>query len=313
MHAIVAKNGQAPDAGIIGCVINLKHIEVFHAIMRSGSVTAAARSLNVTQPAISTVLKHLESRLQMKLFVRTGGRLQPTPEALALMPDVAGIFRRIEAIERLSQDLAGGRLGSLSIAATSPVANGRLARTVAEFINERVGCRMSLQALASPLVLDRVASREAEIGVVYAPLVHSDVQTEVLGTCEIGCVMRSDHPLAARTEIQLGELARHPLITYLPQALLRPYIDRALAGAGVEPNIAVQVGLSITGMALAFQGAGIALVELDLLESLPLPGLVARPLVPKLEMEILLLQHKSAPRSRLQDLFVDRLHATFGR
>jgi len=51
--------------------------------MRTGSVTAAARMLNVTQPAVSAMLKHLESRLAMKLFERSGGRLLPTPEAQA--------------------------------------------------------------------------------------------------------------------------------------------------------------------------------------------------------------------------------------
>lgn len=279
--------------------------------MRTGSVTGAARMLHVTQPAISSVLKHLESRLRMRLFLRTGGRLQPTPEAHALMPDVAGIFGRLEAIERLAQDLAGGRLGTLSIAASSPIANGRLARLVADLLVERPGAQISLQALASPLVLDRVANREAEVGIAYAPVMHPEVATEVLGRNAIGCVMREDHPLAARPEVLVRELADHALITYLPQALLRPYIDRAFQEAGVAPNIAVHVGLSITGMALAYQGAGVALVELELLDSLPVPGLVARPLLPRIELETLLLLHKTAPRSQLQDHFVSLLRTTF--
>lgn len=292
-------------------MINLKHIEVFHAIMRTGSVTAAARMLNVTQPAISTVLKHLEGRLQMKLFNRVGGRLQPTPEGLALMPDVAAIFGRIESMERLSRDLAGGRLGSLSIAATSPVANGRLPQLVAQFIEHRPGVRIALQALASPLVVDRVANREAEIGVAYGPVMHSEVESELLGRNSIGCVLRSDHPLAQKAELHMHELAEHPLITYLPQALLRPPVDQALANAGVVPNIAVQVGLSITGIAMAHQGAGIALVEMELFEALPIAGLVARPLLPRIELETFLLLHKSSPRSRLMEEFLPSLRNSF--
>ncbi|MDR5781015.1 LysR family transcriptional regulator [Caballeronia sp. LZ065] len=90
-------------------MINLRHIEVFYAIMQTGSVTGAARLLNVTQPAVSAVLKHLESRLSMPLFVRAHGRLSPTPEARMLLPDVAAIFERLGSVERLSQDL-GRRL-----------------------------------------------------------------------------------------------------------------------------------------------------------------------------------------------------------
>jgi len=89
-------------------MLNLRHIEIFHAIMRTGSMTAAAQALNISQPAVSAVLKHFESRLQMPLFKRVGGRLKPTPEALALLPDIAEIFTRLDAIERFSRDLAGG-------------------------------------------------------------------------------------------------------------------------------------------------------------------------------------------------------------
>lgn len=294
-------------------MINLKHVEVFHAIMRTGSVTAAARMLHVTQPAVSAVLKHFESRLQMKLFERAGGRLVPTPEAQALLPDVAGIYGRIEAIERLAQDLAGGRLGSLSIAASSPIANGFLARAVANFLDATPGARITLQSLASPQVLDRVASGEAELGMAYEPMLHPEVETEVLAHNSVACVMREDHPLAALAEVQVRDLAPHRLITYLPQALLRPYVDRALGQAGIAPEISVQVGQSVTGIALAYHGAGVALVEPQLLQALPLPGLVARPLLPRIDVRTLLLLHRGAPRSRLLEAFIAHLRRDFPR
>ncbi len=291
--------------------VNLKHIEVFHAIMRTGSVTAAARLLNVTQPAVSATLKHFEQRLQIKLFERRSGRLVPTPEAQALLPDISGIYGRIEAIERLAQDLAGGRLGTLSIAASSPIANGFLARAVATFLATTPGTRVALQSLASPQVLDRVANGEAELGMAYEPLVHPDVITEVMALNSVACVMRQDHPLASREEVQMSDLAPHPVITYLPQALLRPYVDRAFGEAGISPDIKVQVGLSITGIALAFHGAGVALVEPQLLRALPLPGMVARPLRPRIEVKTMLLLHRSAPRSRLLDRFISHLRREF--
>src|SRR3546814_15867250 len=72
-------------------MMNLRQMEVFHAIMQTGSVTAAARVLHVTQPAVSAVLKHCEEQLGLKLFERTGGRLQPTREAQALFPAIPGV------------------------------------------------------------------------------------------------------------------------------------------------------------------------------------------------------------------------------
>lgn len=288
-------------------MLNLRHIEIFHAIMRTGSITAAAQALNVTQPAVSAMLKHFESRLQMSLFERVNGRLRPTPEAQALLPDVAEIFNRLDVVERLSRDLAGGLRGSLSLAATSPLANGLLAQAVASFTRDRPRAKVTLQALGSPLVLERVLNREADLGVAYEPIANMEVETEVLTRGSIACVLPESHPLADRASISPSDLLPYTVITYLPQTLLRPYVDRVMSDAGVALAINIEVGLSITGIMLALNGAGIALVEPNVLKALPLPGLTSRPLVPQVEFRSLLILNRSAPRSRIVLEFIDHL------
>jgi DNA-binding transcriptional LysR family regulator len=290
-------------------MITLRHIEVFHAIMRTGSITAAARLLNVTQPAVSSTLKHFESRLNMKLFSRTGGRLHATPEAEAIYPDIAGIFGRLEAVANLAQDLAGGRLGTLSIAAAHPVANSYLPKAVASYIKEHPQVRVTLQSLPSPQVLDQVVNREVELGIAYEPVFSPEVEVETLMLTRIDCVMPQDHPLAERPYITTRDLANHPLITYLPQTMLRPHLDRAFGKTVVSPNIRVQVGISLTGMMLAYHGAGLALVEPFLLTTMPFSGLVARPLRPSIEFKTLLIRHKSAPPSLAMSDFIHHLKA----
>src|SRR5690349_9832534 len=111
--------------------MNLRQLEVFYAIMRTGSVTAAARHLNVTQPAVSAVLKHFEAQSKIRLFRRVGGRLQPTPEAEAIFPDVAEIHGRLDAVDRFMSDLALGRVGTLTLASSLTIANGVVAKCVA--------------------------------------------------------------------------------------------------------------------------------------------------------------------------------------
>ena len=287
--------------------MNLRHMEVFNAIMRTGSVTGAARALNVTQPAVSAVLKHCESQLNMKLFTRVSGRLQPTPEANAIFPEIAAIFGRVDGVNALTQDFAGGQLGTVSIAAAFPIANGYLTKAVATFIADRPKVRVALQSLTSPQVLASVVNREVELGIAYEPVVSSEVETKVLMRAGIACVMRSDHPLARRKEVAVRDLERHSIITYLPQALFRRYVDCALSAAGIVPNITAQVGLSLTGIMLARHGAGVALVEPFLVASMGLPGLVARPLKPRIEVKTLLIRHKSAPHSKIMNEFVGHL------
>ena len=287
--------------------MNLRHMEVFHAIMRTGSVTGAARALNVTQPAVSAILKHCEGQLKMKLFARVSGRLQPTAEAKAIFPEIDAIFGRVDAVNALTQDLVGGRLGTLSVAAAFPIANGYLAKAVATFVVERPNVRVALQSLTSPQVLDRVVHREVELGIAYEPVVSSEVETKVLMRTGIACVMAAGHPLARRKEVAVRDLEPYSIITYLPQALSRIYVDRALSAAGIVPNIVAQVSLSLTGIMLARHGTGVALVEPLLVASMGLPGVVTRPLKPRIDVKTLLIRHKTAPQSKIMNEFVGHL------
>lgn len=291
-------------------MINLRHIEVFYAIMRAGSVTEAARILNVTQPAVSAALKQLEARLKMALFHRVGGRLQPTPEAKALLPDVAEVFDRLGAVERFSQDLASGARGVLSIAATSPLCDGFVAKAVATFIAERPGVKVNLHALASHIVLDRVINREVDLGVAYEPAVSAAVRMEEIGRAALGCIFPARHALAKRATLRVRDLMPYPVITYLPQALLRPYIDRALLE---KPplRIAVETGTSATAIMLAAHGAGVALVETSLFSARPLSGLAMRPLEPRIDLKSILLTPRQGGGSRLRNDFIRHLRATF--
>jgi DNA-binding transcriptional LysR family regulator len=76
-------------------IMNLRQLEVFQAIMKTGSVTEAAEILGLSQPAVSVILKNAETQIGMKLFERMRGRLHPTLEARTLAPDVEAIFTLI--------------------------------------------------------------------------------------------------------------------------------------------------------------------------------------------------------------------------
>ncbi|WP_053244483.1 LysR family transcriptional regulator [Achromobacter sp. DMS1] len=181
--------------------MNLRQLEVFHAIIKAGSVTGAARDLCVTQPAVSAVLKHTEQQLRMKLFERIGGRLHPTPEALALLPDVNDIFGRVQAVQRVAQELRDGRAGQLVVATSPTLVNALLPEAVAALRKLSPQLGIYVRSLPTPLAIDRVSRREADMGVVYAPVEDPAVDTTPLAKSEIACVVRKDHPLASRRHV----------------------------------------------------------------------------------------------------------------
>jgi DNA-binding transcriptional LysR family regulator len=91
--------------------MNLRHIEIFHAVYVNGSVSAAARALNVSQPSVSKMLRHAESCSAFQLFQRTSGGLVPTQDAHVLFTEVSEIQDRVYACAR-----RGGTCGAASAA-----------------------------------------------------------------------------------------------------------------------------------------------------------------------------------------------------
>lgn len=95
--------------------LNLRQIEVFHAIMITGSLSAAGRLLHVTQPAISRVLASIELRLGYALFERFKGRLHPTKEARKLFQEVESIQAGVNRLNDMAAGLAGHGGGLVSV------------------------------------------------------------------------------------------------------------------------------------------------------------------------------------------------------
>ena len=193
--------------------MNLKQLEVFYAIMSAGSLTAAARSLNVTQPAVSNVLKHAEQQLKFRLFERKGGRLYPTPEATDLLPDVNEIFGRLGALNRHLHAMRDGRTGRLVIATSPTLVHAFLPRAVALLRRQSPGVHVSVLSLPTALAVERVARREADMGIIYAPANDPGVDTEDLITTEIACVVLKTHPLARKRYIGVEDLPDEPFIS----------------------------------------------------------------------------------------------------
>ena len=97
--------------------MKLRHIEIFHAVYVNGSVSAAARALNVSQPSVSKTLRHAESLLGFQLFQRTKGRLVATEDAHALFSEVSEIQDRVYALREAGRNLKRGAGAMLRLTA----------------------------------------------------------------------------------------------------------------------------------------------------------------------------------------------------
>ena len=291
--------------------MNLRQIEVFHAVMLTGSVTAAARYLNVSQPAISNVLKHTELQLKFKLFERIGGRLHPTPEANDLMPDVSEIFGRIGTFKRFVQDMQDGRMGRIILATSPTLVNAFLPRAVALFRQRNSAVRITIQSLPTPLVVERVARREVDMGMVYAPVTDDAVEGEGLLVTEMACVVPKNHLLAKKRRIKARDLEDQMVISLGSATRIGRLIEEECRKLGVPaPEIGIEASSSLAACLMVSEGAGVGLVDTAMSLSRKFDDLAFRPFEPKIPVEVRLIYPRDRPRSRATLNLSAQLHRT---
>ncbi len=245
--------------------MRLRHIEVFNAIMLTGSVSGAARLISVTQPAVSRTLQHAELQLGFALFQRAGGRLQPTPEALALHPHIERLFEQLGDVQRLAAGLKAGRgRGTLRVLTVPSLGHEVFPRAVQAFRAQHPGVLVQHQALHTPQIVSALVLQEADVGYTFSAAAHPALTQERLAERRMVCV--APHGLLPPDVLRAGAVGLHalaplPIIALEGGDPLGQLLDHALReqGAGLEPVLTVQT--YHVALALAHRGVGVALVD----------------------------------------------------
>ncbi|MGE0314473.1 MAG: LysR family transcriptional regulator, partial [Lautropia sp.] len=212
--------------------MNQRQLEVFEAVMRTGSLSMAARALGVSQPAVSKSLRLAEQAAGFVLFRSVRGRLFPSTEAQTLLPQVERLRSDLDAVTRLIRQLRDGSAGSVTVAAPGSVANSFITPAVARFVRERPNIQVEIMVLPTEMVADRVAGSQADFGVIHQPTDNPYLNGEVVCEGEGICVMPRTHPLADRKAIGVRDLQKDPLICYREDTAIGRLVRKALKTAG---------------------------------------------------------------------------------
>jgi DNA-binding transcriptional LysR family regulator len=277
--------------------MNARQLEIFRAIMRDGSVTAAANSLAVSQPAVSKVLHHLESQLGYKLFERIGGRLVPTMEAHLLYEDADRVFREIEALKNLAHTIRERKIGLLRIGASPPITYSVLAAALLKFRQTHPTVKVHLNALPKREITEQLLIGDIDLAVTLSTIQAPTVRSEVLAGVRIMAVMRETDPLADKAEVTPHDLTGRPLISYGSQTDVGPSLDEAFDRCGLARDVSIQISSSVGAAPMVSGGLGIALVD-GLMTWGSFPGLVARPFSPAVMMHLAISTNSARPLSR---------------
>lgn len=242
-------------------MLNVRYLAVFRAVVKTGSISAAARHLHVSQPAVTKTVRLLEEGIGLPLFFRANGRLQLTPEAEALMPEVERLFANVEAIQHLADEIRDGFSGSLSIATVTTLSTSLVANAVELFHREHPRMRFDIRSMSTRNVIDAVARHQADLGVTDVQPAGADLEAEELCRADVGCIVPATHPLARRKEIGPKELAAYPLICFSEETYTGRHLHAAFEDSGVPWQVAFTVNHTQTACVLAQAGVGVAFVD----------------------------------------------------
>lgn len=242
--------------------MQLRQIEAFQAVIDQGTFSRAAARIRVSQPTISKLIGALERTLGYALFERKGGRVVPTPRALALHQEVQRAWAGIDRLATVAQALGASAPARLVIGTSPMLAMGFVPRLIALFRAARPEVEVVLDTdNLRPLI---ESFRSGAIDVLVLTQSPSAARPIVVSTPfvsgELACVVPSDHRLAAAASIKATDLAGEPFIGLAAVPSARRSIDRAFEQQSDRPRIVCEVTSALSACMLAAEGMGITLV-----------------------------------------------------
>ena len=277
--------------------MNARQLEIFHAVMRSGTITGAASFLGISQPAVSKAMRAIEQSLGFKLLRPIKGRLYPTPEAQRLLPDADRIMSELSAFERLTGEVKTGGAALVRVVASSSSATALLPAAAATFQKANPAVRLSSHLLPAREVAEAVAAGEADFGLTLSPVQLPGLTVRTLGAAEMVFIAPHGHPLLERETITPGDLASYPLISFGRETHFGQLLDQAFESAGARRQIGLQVTMSLVAACYVQRGLGVALVDSFAL-NIGLAGLGWRPFTPTVVLPVTLMSQGNHLLSR---------------
>jgi DNA-binding transcriptional LysR family regulator len=285
--------------------LSLRQIEVLHTVMQAGTVTGAAKALNISQPTVSAILRRMEDQLRFTLFHNVRGRLVPTNEARLLHNSVERSLEHLKLIGNTVGALREGAEHRLSIATIQPLAKSIVPRALARLLKARPATRVHLLSRPRADVLRAVMVEGVDVAVSFSTGEAQGLEVQRIHTGRVFCVMPAAHPLARKREIAPEDVARYPMVFYSPgNQWLLSELDRLFAPLAPLPAPIVTVESIVSVYPLVRHGIGVGLVDEYSLRDECFTQITARPFAPVVEVGVEAIRPAGRTATPLVALFI---------
>jgi DNA-binding transcriptional LysR family regulator len=290
--------------------MDTRQLAAFCAVVERRSFSQAAEQLGVTQPAVSLQIRSLEKRLGTQLLDRSGRRVEPTEAGNRLYRSAQRLLAMEEQLLADLGDEAEGELaGRLEIGASTGPGGTVLPVVLAEFQQMHPGVHVALAVSDTQHVVEQVARREVELGVVGASRRHRGVVFEPFFRDQVVLAVPRGHRFAGKT-VTLEQLKGEPLVLMQEGAGVRQVIEEELRAAGMrlrDLDVRLELGLQESARSAVIAGFGVTFISRSAIEADLAAGTVATARVEGLEpsREISLVRAVGRAETRVGQAFVE--------
>ena len=287
--------------------MRLRHIEVFHAVYTSGSITGAAKLLNVSQPSISKVLAHAEQQLGFPLFERHKGKIVPTKEADRLIEHVNEAYRNINELRRVSKNLGSAETGVIRIAMIPALGIDVIPGAIASYLAQHPDTVFEIETLHQHQVVRALRELRVDFGIVFNPPATPGIRIDPLASAEFVAIAHESLGLGNGTRLALEDLDGLDFINLSARSPLGQILATRMESNDIRLRTVANVETYQMAKALVAHGAGVALVDEITARSSGHDQVKAFYLDPPLPFEIAIMHTVSDPFTVVTQQFIKHL------
>jgi DNA-binding transcriptional LysR family regulator len=290
--------------------MDTRQLAAFCAVVERASFSQAAEQLGVTQPAVSLQIRSLEKRLGLQLLDRSGRRVEPTDAGRRLYRSALRLLAQEEQLlAELGEEVEGELTGRLELGASTGPGGIVIPVVLCEFQQRHPEVHVALTVSDTQRIVEQVARRELELGVVGAARRYRGAVFEPFFRDEVVLAVPRGHPFAGRT-VTLDELQSEPLVLMQEGAGVRQVIDDELREAGVrlrDFDVRLELGLQESARSAVLAGFGVTFISKSAVDADVNAGTLAIARVQGLEpsREISLVRASGRAETRVAQAFVD--------
>lgn len=290
--------------------MNIKALKAFRFIVVNGSLAAAAKSLHLSQPAVSRLISLLEHETKLQLFYRTRRRLTLTPEGEAFYRQAEHLLMGFDEIPRIINDIKAKTGGHFRLVTAPRIGQGLVSPTLALMQREAPGVRCIVDIQSRFDLENRIGTQRYDLGIVSLPVSHSliDIDNKPLLRVRAEALLPEDHPLARKAMLTATDLAPHPMLGLWPNQIWRQQVDDFFRSGGAVPTYTVETRSSLMACQMVRDGAGIAVLDRICAQAIDLSGLTLRPIEPERWISFGYIQQRGSMLSKHAVHFLDCLN-----